>query len=286
MDNFKSIKYSEDDWILLFVKNGYPVWNSKKSFRRFSIVQNEKTHLSIVYSDDYFFKGKDGYSNYLEEKEILYKSGIRYAQIMNKYTKPGKILDVGCAAGFILKGFESFGWECHGIEPNFTMSAYARDELNLDIYTGSMESYMSENKYDLVTLFQVISHFYDIDKAVKNISRLLDQNGLVLVESWNMNSLIARVLGKYWHAYSPPSVINWFSDESLTIIFSSYGFELIDSGYPKKQISLKHALSILKHNISNLLINNRLTEYLAHSFGRSVINYPPIDLKWYIFKKL
>lgn len=286
MENYQSIKCIEDDRILLFIKNGYPVWDNKKSFRRFTLAQNENTHLSSVYSDDYFFKGKDGYSNYLEEKEILYKSGLRYAQIINKYSKAGNILDVGCAAGFILKGFESFGWEGHGIEPNFTMSAYARNELNLDIYNGSLESYETDNKYDLITLIQVIGHFYDIDKAIKNISDLLNPNGLVLIESWNMNSLTARFLGKYWHAYSPPSVINWFSDESLTKLFSKYGFELIDFGYPIKQISLKHALSVLKHNIPNSLFNNRLTDYLANSFGRIVINYPPVDLKWYIFKKL
>lgn len=286
MSNYNSIKFGEDDRILLFIKNGYPVWDCKKSFRRFTLVQNEKTHLSSVYSDEYFLNGKAGYPNYLDEKDIIVNHGIYYAKIVQKYANPGKIFDVGCAAGFILKGFENYGWKAFGIEPNVAMCTYGKNELNLDICTGSIEDYKSDHKFDLVSLIQVIGHFYDIDRAMENISLLLNQNGLVLVESWNMKSLVARVFGKYWHAYCPPSAINWFSDESLTKLFNSYGFELIDSGYPKKRISFKHVLSILKHNTPNFLFKNKLIDYLNRLFGRFVINYPPIDLKWYIFQKL
>jgi len=37
-----------------------------------------------------------------------------------------KVLDIGCAAGFILKGFEDSGWICRGIEPNETMAKAMR----------------------------------------------------------------------------------------------------------------------------------------------------------------
>jgi 2-polyprenyl-3-methyl-5-hydroxy-6-metoxy-1,4-benzoquinol methylase len=286
MDSGHIIKYSEDENVLLFVKNGYPVWENKKSYRRFTKVTNEVEHLSEVYSDKYFFNGRDGYPNYFDEQKILVNRGVYYAKIIQKIANPGKILDVGCAAGFILKGFERFGWECYGIEPNATMSAYGKYKLNLNIYTGSLEDYRTNHKFDLVSLIQVIGHFYDIDKAFDIITNTLNDNGIVLVESWNMKSLIARVLGKYWHAYSPPSVINWFSDESLKKLFISHGFKLIDTGYPMKQISLNHAMSLIKHNFSNMLFVNRIIDYISSLHGSSIINYPPIDLKWYIFKKL
>ena len=88
---------------LLFVKKGYPIRECEKCGHRFTQIQNVESHLDEVYSDDYFFEGKDGYPNYLKEKDLLYKSGIKYAKILSRYTKQGKVLDVGCAAGFILK---------------------------------------------------------------------------------------------------------------------------------------------------------------------------------------
>jgi 2-polyprenyl-3-methyl-5-hydroxy-6-metoxy-1,4-benzoquinol methylase len=274
-----------EEKLLLFIKNGYHILDCHKCLRRFSVIRDSETHLSHVYSDDYFFEGKDGYPNYLGEKDILIKYGIYYGKIIGKFVQPGRVLDVGCAAGFILKGFESLGWDAYGIEPNATMATYGKTELNLNIHHGSLENYQSDVKFDLVTLIQVIGHFYDVDKSMENISHLLDQNGLVLVESWNMKSLIARILGKYWHEYSPPSVINWFSDKSLISLFRNYRFELVDSGFPAKRINLKHALSLIGENTPNMFFKKKLFDFLGKLIGRIVINYPPVDLKWYIFRK-
>jgi SAM-dependent methyltransferase len=271
---------------ILFIKDGYPIEDCKSCVRRFAVIRDGETHLSKVYSDEYFFDGKDGYPNYLDEKEILFNYGIHYAKKIAPYKKPGEILDVGCAAGFILKGFESMGWKGFGIEPNETMANYGKNELNLNIDSGSIETYTSENKFDLITMIQVIGHFYDVDKAMENISRLSDKNGLVLVESWNMGSLIARILGKNWHEYSPPSVINWFSDNSLITLFDKYGFEIIDSGFPAKRINLKHAISLLEKNTPNIFFKKKILGFLSQSIGKLVINYPPVDLKWYLFRKV
>lgn len=275
-----------EDKRLLFSKNGYPIIDCQKCVRRFAMIRDAETHLSKVYSDEYFFDGNDGYPNYLEEKDILFNYGVHYAKIIERYAKPGKVLDVGCAAGFILKGFENQGWKGSGIEPNETMASYGRNELNLDISTGSLESYKTATKFDLITLIQVIGHFYDIDKALENISDLSNPKGLVLVESWNMNSKVARVLGKHWHEYSPPSVINWFSDESITHLFNRYGFEPVGSGFPAKRINLNHALSLLEKNTPDLFFKKSLIAFLSKVSGKLVINYPPVDLKWYLFRKI
>lgn len=275
-----------EEKLLLFSKNGYPIMDCTTCVRRFALIRDSQTHLSKVYSDEYFFEGKDGYPNYLEEKEILINYGIYYAQKIGKYSLPGKVLDVGCAAGFILQGFENQGWRGFGIEPNETMANYGRNQLNLDIHTGSLETFNTENKFDLITLIQVIGHLYNIDKSLKNIADLVNPNGMVLVESWNMESLVARILGRHWHEYSPPSVINWFSDKTLTKLFKRYGFELIDSGFPAKRINLKHAFSLLEKNTPNIIYKKNIFNFLVKSTGKIVINYPPVDLKWYIFRKI
>ncbi len=274
------------DRSLVFSKDGYPIMDCSKCHRRFAELIDVEHHLERVYSDDYFFNGKDGYPNYLHEKELLIRYGKYYAEIISRYAKPGKLLDVGSAAGFIMKGFESSGWNCTGIEPNSTMAAYGKNELNLDICKGDLETYESDTKFDLIILIQVIGHFYNIDRAMANISDLLKQHGLVLVESWNMKSFIARILGKNWHEYSPPSVINWFSNESLKTLFNNYGFELLGSGLPAKKIILKHALSLISKDTPNGIFKKQIINYLSRSIGNISISYPPIDLKWYVFKKL
>lgn len=269
----------------LFSKNGYPIFECVKCHDRFIDIPDPKHHLSEVYSDGYFFEGKAGYPNYLKEKDLLIRSGKRYAGIIGKYMQPGKMLDIGCAAGFIMKGFEESGWECSGVEPNETMSEYGRFKLKLDISTGSLEDYTSGKTFDLITMIQVIGHFYDLDKALMNVSQLLRPGGLVLIESWNMKSLYARLMGKHWHEYSPPSVVHWFSDETLTQAMKRFGLQIIGSGHPDKRINLKHAFSLLNETTPRIPFKQPLLNITSRLMGNLTLRYPFDDLKWYIYQK-
>jgi SAM-dependent methyltransferase len=269
----------------LFSKNGFQIVECSKCHHRYAEVTEIENHISTVYSDSYFFGGKAGYPNYLDEKELLIASGKRYSQIVSKYTNPGNLLDVGCAAGFIMIGFERAGWQCDGIEPNGFMADYGRNELKLKIFTSDLEEFKSDRKYDLICLIQVIGHFYDINKAIHNLLGLLNEGGLVLVESWNMNSSIARFLGKRWHEYSPPSVLHWFSDSTITQLFRKIDFQLVASGYPLKKINVKHAISLLNEHMPDFVFKKKLFKKIDFVAGRFTIIYPLHDLKWYLFKK-
>ena len=279
------IKCSEEK-VLLLTKKGYPIKECKTCGHRFTQLVDVENHLEEVYSDAYFFAGKDGYPDYLREKDLLYRSGLNYAKILSKYTDPGKVLDVGCAAGFILKGFEKSGWSCYGVEPNDTMASFGRTELNLDIWTGGLETYKSNQKFDLVSLIQVIGSLYDPDKALSTISGLLNKEGLVIVESWDMKSFAARIMGKNWHEYCPPSVITWFSDKTLTRLFGYYGFELIAKGRPVKRININHGLTLFDESFPKFPLKRQILKFFSRTVGKYNMRYPPVDLKWYLFRKL
>ena len=275
-----------EEKVSLFTKKGYVIKECKTCGHRFTDIKDIESHLAEAYSDDYFFEGKDGYPNYLEEKDMLYRSGVKFTKIIAKYTKPGKVLDVGCAAGFILKAFEKAGWECCGIEPNDTMASYGRKELGLDIRTGGMETFNPDQKFDLINLIEVIGSMYDLDKAMQNVSTLCKSGGLVLVESWDMNCLTARFFGANWHEYCPPSVVHWYSDKTLNQLFEYYGFKIIAQGRPSKKINLKHGLAIIAENSSRNALKKRFFNFLSRTLGGIAVPYPPVDVKWYLFKKM
>ncbi len=290
MNNMKKICRSfldcKESKTPLFTKKGYLIKECNTCGHRFTEIKELKNHLEETYGDGYFFEGKDGYPNYLEEKEMLLRSGKKYTRVISKYMQPGSVLDVGCAAGFILKAFEQKGWQCFGVEPNDTMASYGRNQLKLDIRTGGMETFNSDLQFDLINLIQVIGSLYDLDKAMQNIQQLSKTGGLVLVESWNMKCLAARFFGSNWHEYCPPSVVHWYSDETLAQLFKYYDFELIKTGRPSKKINLKHGLAIIAENSASSTIKKKIFTFLSKTLGNVAIPYPPVDVKWYLFKKV
>lgn len=281
----KNIKTCKVPKRLIFVKGEYKILECERCEFRYSKINVPlEKHLEKVYGDDYFLGGKDGYPDYFEEETNIIKQGEYYANIISKYTTPGKMIDIGAAAGFLMQGFSNKKWDVFGIEPNKTMTDYGIRELNLKIINDSFENFDFKGTYDLVTLIQVIGHFYDLNIAMDKLSSLVLPGGYVLVESWDMKSLYARVLGKNWHEYSPPSVLNWFSKSSITNCFEQYGFTNIETGSPQKKISLNHAMTLIEYKYPGLKF---ATHFIDKIKGEKDIHiaYPALDIFWCIFKK-
>src|SRR4030095_2643591 len=147
-----------------------------------------------------------------------------------------------------------------------------------------IETLKTDERFELVSMIQVIGHVYDLDKALQNVTALVKPNGLVLVESWDVKSLIARMMGASWHEYSPPSVAHWFSDDTLSTLFKYYGFELVAKGHPWKKINADHAFSFLAGRNVNQIFK-RAINAMNRLVRKITFIYPMRDVKWYVFRK-
>jgi SAM-dependent methyltransferase len=264
----------------VFEAKGFPVRDCAKCNHRFAELIADKNHGAQTYDDSYFSGGGAGYSDYLAEGEMLYRRGDSYAKILSKYTGTGKMLDVGAAAGFVLKGFVKNGWRGTGIEPNLRMAKFGVENLNLEILNGDLESFQTTEKFDLISMIQVVAHFHEPRRAFQNAFDLLEPNGFLLVETWNRASLTARIFGRNWHEYSPPSVLQWFSRESLSEFLKQFGFKETAVGRPSKKISGEHAKSLLKYRLGE-----KFSPLLKIIPDKVNFPYPAEDLFWAIYQK-
>jgi len=244
--------------------------------------------IKSIYSDDYFFSGRGGYPypNYLEERKIRVNLGRNYGRILARYIEsPGSVLDVGAAAGFILKGLTEFGWEGYGVEPNECMARYARNELGLKVHTSTLESFDPGRRFDVVCFIQVIGSLANPKEALEITSRMLSKNGYILIETWNYRSWTARLFGKHWHEYSPPLVLHWFSPRSLNDLMEKQGFGSIGFGRVPKRLTAGYAKSIISHKL-NWLPGAFLMKALLQLIPENLpIPYLADDLFWILYKR-
>lgn len=231
----------------LFRKAGFWICGCADCGHQSADLGDSQGHVERVYGDGYFQEGGAGYRDYLAEKEILRRHGRRYGRLLQKHMPAGTVFDVGAAAGFVLQGMIDTGWSGRGIEPNPRMSDHARIRLGLRVETGTFEDFQTEERFDLVTMIQVVAHFTDLRKAFQTASGIVRPGGFWLIETWNRESWTARVFGRHWHEYSPPSVVHWFTPATLRNLASQFGFREAASGRPAKWLNGAHAASLLKH---------------------------------------
>jgi len=261
-----------------FEIKGFTVLDCSACGHRFADIKADEQHVAEQYDDSYFNGGGAGYSDYSAEAEMLRSRGKMYADKIASFTKPGKMLDVGAAAGYILKGFHDKGWSGTGVEPNASMAAFGRDTLGLDLRQGSLEAFDPDETFDMVSMIQVAAHFYDPASAFTKAHKLLKPNGVLLIETWDRESLSARIFGKNWHEYSPPSVLNWFSKDGLTSYLDTVGFDRVAGGRPSKKISGGHVRSLLKYRLGDNFLLKLIPEQINFP-------YPSEDLFWALYRK-
>ena len=61
-----------------------------------------------------------------------------------------------------------------------------------DVY--SLPQLLNGKKYDLILLKEVIEHLYDSDRAIISIKKVMKTNGIIVITTPNLSSLINRVL--------------------------------------------------------------------------------------------
>lgn len=268
-----------------FIKNKYKILHCIDCNHVFTDFAPTLTEVNEIYSDDYFFKGGAGYDDYTLEKDMLIKRGEYYAKKIGHLVTPGRFLDVGAAAGFILKGFENTGWKGVGVEPNDSMAQYAKKEMGVNVITGALETVELDDEFDLVTLIQVVAHIFDLHNSMKRVNHFLKPGGYVLVETWNKDSFTAKIFGRNWHEYSPPGTLNYFSKKTLNDLMVKHDFTKVAGGTPKKSIHSKHAKSLIRHKLlesKGLKWAAPLTSLIP---GNMIIPYPSEDLFWTLYKK-
>lgn len=270
---------------IAFTAHCYGIRQCAACSHRFADLAATAEHTQQVYGDGYFQGGGAGYSNYLGEARLLRDHGRWYGRKLRKLIPTGRLLDVGAAAGFVLQGFQDEGWQGEGVEPNGAMAAYAREQLGLTVRVGELESLSADRQYDLICLIQVIAHLADLRQALAAAAAATKPHGHWLVETWHKDSLTARLFGRHWHEYSPPSVLHWFNPRTLATLAAQFGFREVARGRPSKWLNAGHATSLLKYKLAALPLGKVIAAPLGILPEHLSLPYPGDDLFWMLLRK-
>lgn len=148
---------------------------------------------------------------------------ISILRLIQKIKPSGKLLDIGAGSGIMVESALEMGYDAEGIEPSKWLQKQA-DKRSLPIHLGTfpMEG-LSEN-YDIIALVDVIEHVNNPKELLSEINRHLNNDGIFIVITPDVESLTARFLKwKWWHFRV--AHIGYFSKKTLTRIAMDAGFE-------------------------------------------------------------
>lgn len=182
------------------------------------------------------FKGKaivDAYSagedplfiSQAQAREKTFYDSLAY--IERFIPRKGKVLDVGTAGGSFLAAAQKRGWDVYGCEPNRWLGQWGKKHYGIDIKPGTIFDQQYKNsQFDMVTLWDVIEHTPDPRAVLEECSRVLREDGLLIVNYPDIGSSIARFMGRKW-LFLTSVHLYYFTRATMTRMLRQAGFEPI-----------------------------------------------------------
>lgn len=157
-------------------------------------------------------------SSYFAEKDMTFADiGLDL-----KTAKGKRLLDVGCANGQFLEYTARFGIDGAGIDISEEMVGVAQKN-GLNCFVKDL--FDVNEKYDLVTYWDVIEHVSDPKAILEKTRSILNTGGEVVLQT-PATGMISELFGDRWLYYLPVQHIHLFSQIALFNLLNKTGFAI------------------------------------------------------------
>lgn len=236
----------------------YEVRRCEECLHRFVLGDRSAALLGNIYGSAFHESAqqvaterKDGYAaspivgNALERSQWLHDLGLR-----------GRLLDVGAGRGYFVQAASRY-FETEGIEISASAVEHAR-ALGLAIAQGDfLADDYQPGSFDVITLWDVLASLPDPRRVGAKLAQLVRPGGRVVMTVPYGESLVARLLGRFWPLLVPPVNLDYYSRRSLQLLLEQAGFSVCEMSCRGKTVSMqflavKLARSVRLHSIERL----------------------------------
>ncbi len=196
-----------------------PRWSSEDLIAAYSAVEDET------------------YQSEREGRELTF---TRHLNEFEKVIGPANgrsLLDIGAYIGVFVEIAAKAGWNALGIEPSEWAVKQAQTH-GINVIQGTQNAReLQRQKFDAITMWDVIEHFDDPNCEIARSYQLLKPGGWLVLHTMDIDSLTAKVMGRRW-----PWLMNmhlyYFSQASLAKMLVKNGFTVKWSGPQGRYLSL------------------------------------------------
>jgi len=199
-----------------------------------------KNILDDIYKDDAYFDTyyatSAGIKTYIDGMEDCKDKIINIISLISKYKESGTLLDIGCAAGMFLTNAKDSGYEVFGVEPNYGMAKYAKDNFGLNVICGTAKDVTYNDGYfDIIRVGDVLEHMPELQEDIKIIKKILSRDGILVIEQpltynkslFNLMLKLKMLYSKNKYSINVPTHLWEFNAVTLRRFLEKNNFKII-----------------------------------------------------------
>lgn len=163
---------------------------------------------------------------YVDKVRTKRKRYRRKLKRFSRYRQTGNFLEIGCNAGSFLDVAREVGWSVKGLDICVAAATYAREQLGLDVFTGTVEQAgYPDNFFDVIFTCSVLEHVRHPLSMLTECIRILRPGGIFYANTVNWDSYTRRLLGVHWKYLDVCAHIHLYTPANIRTLCHRAGFE-------------------------------------------------------------
>jgi SAM-dependent methyltransferase len=151
---------------------------------------------------------KDTGERHIIDTEITDEAGF-YIHLMHvatyqyalKYVEGKRVLDYGCGSGYGSHILAKKADNVVAVDMSIEAIEYAKNNYSSNNLVFKSISELSDEKFDVITSFQVIEHVPNGKKYLDKLKCLLNPGGCLIISTPNKNNRLFKFIQKPWNIY-------------------------------------------------------------------------------------
>jgi 2-polyprenyl-3-methyl-5-hydroxy-6-metoxy-1,4-benzoquinol methylase len=203
----------------------------------------------VIYYEGYFrvlvdVADRHGYANYLRDAALHRANAQRRLRLLARHAaRPGRLLDVGGAAGFFVDEARRAGWDAVGVDVSPAMVDWGRSQLGAELICSTFaRAEIRPPPFDAITMWDYLEHSIDPRSDLERARTLLRPGGVLALSTGDIGSVVARLTGRRWHLLTPEHHNFFFDRKTLRRLLEQTGFTVRDARHRAGVYSIAHVL--------------------------------------------
>lgn len=221
----------------LIEERGYPLWKCRDCTHVYISPRPSQQWLAELYRSAYMpdSDNENAWECYLDR---IFEASSR--AILRYHPARGDLLDVGAGFGGFLARAAKDGWRLHGLEPNASAFAVAKQRLGDDVELQQSlfeDAELQKESYEAIIMTNVIEHVREPIAICRRAFELLRPGGFLGLRWPQMSWLELKRLGRVPNGKTNRAVIGApvhlhdFNRKSVELLFSNTGFTDVEHAW-------------------------------------------------------